>query len=92
MDNDGGTSDLKAPVFDMESERSKLDTNAAETLSSCFDDCCLDDVFNSAGSDVSEDEFPKFHHNDQISDTTELNYNTMTCVIDVKGKNRMFKV
>jgi len=86
MDNDGGTSDLKAPVFDMEWERSELDTNATETRSSCVDDCCLDDVFSSAGSDVSEDEFPEFHHNHQRFGTMGLRFKTMTCVVDAKGK------
>ncbi|XP_029341662.1 uncharacterized protein LOC107884660 [Acyrthosiphon pisum] len=86
MDNDRGTSDLKAPVFDMESERSKSDISADETRSSSVDDTCIDDIlFDSTGSDVSEDESPEFHHNDQRYDTTELNYNTMTCVIDDKG-------
>jgi len=92
MDNDRATSDLKSPVFDMESERFELDTNVAKTRSSCVDDCCLDDIFNSAGSDASEDESTEFHHNDQEFDTMELNYNTMTCVIDVKGKKRVFRV
>ncbi|XP_060856471.1 uncharacterized protein LOC132934212 [Metopolophium dirhodum] len=85
MDNDSGTSNIKSPVFNMESEWFELDTNAAETRSSCVDNCCLDDIFNSAGSDVSEDESPEFHQNDQGFETTELNYKTMTCLIDVKG-------
>lgn len=92
MDNDGGTSDLKAPVFDMEWERSELDTNATETQSSCVDDWYLDDVFSSAGSDVSEDEFPEFRHNHQRCVMTEFRFKTMTCVIDAKGKKRVFKV